>query len=248
MRFASVTQIVIISVLSCAGLFALDYYKNPQLWHHEEPAAANAEQGPQLILYMNHVCLTNCADDLRQALAAVPGLDMAHAATPDQSSSKGQADKQAASLPEFGNDVEIPISSLGDLDLVAVDHALRDKGLVAGRMEIAGIPHLHFEATVENLYCKSCDRSIVERINFLKAKGAGGQFTWLDSVDVKPETNTIVAYARYVEPGKSVDAAELFSGLNEVGYAPRSVRVLTGENMKHTTSAEEAPVAQEHQH
>ena len=32
MKFASVTQILVLIAVACVGLYLLDYYKNPQLW------------------------------------------------------------------------------------------------------------------------------------------------------------------------------------------------------------------------
>jgi hypothetical protein len=234
MKFATATQVIILTVVSCLGLFALDRWKNPQLWQHStEAAAPSGDKGPRLTLWMNHLCCTACLDDVRQALAAVPGVDVTNATTPKQLLTQAQANQQNTSLPDYGNSVGLPVTDIEKLDIVMVDRALRDKGLVAGRMELSGVDHFRLEAKLNHLCCGMCDRATSEAISFLKAKGAGGQFTWLDSLNVDHDNKTIVAYARYLQPGKSVDVNEFLRGLNAVGWAPNSVHVVAGEQMEH---------------
>jgi copper chaperone CopZ len=238
MKFISTRLAIILIIVTCAGLYGLDYYKNPQLWHHEHAMAA-AGQGARLVLWMNHLCCTGCLADIRQALAGVQGVDLANASGPKQLLTQEQANLQSAStsLPDYGNTVELPITDLEKLDLVAIDRALRDKGLVAGRIELAGVEHFRLEATLDHLCCGMCDRAIHERVAFLKSKGLGGQFKWLDSVNVDHEKKTVIAYARFLEPGKTVDVAEFLSGLNYLGYEPHSMRVVPGEHMQHPSNA-----------
>jgi len=79
MKFASVKQIIVLTAITCVGLFALDYYKNPQLWHAR--SVSTARPGVRLTLWMNHLCCLGCLADVRQALAEIPGIDVANAAT-----------------------------------------------------------------------------------------------------------------------------------------------------------------------
>ena len=231
MTFASVKQIVVLVVITCIVLFTVDYFKNPQLWHRQ--SAVMVSPGVRLTLWMNHLCCTGCLADVRQALDGLPGVDLAKATGPQPLLSQAEANAATTSLPDFGNKVELPVTDLAQLDLVAIDRHLRDKGFVAGRMELSGVEHFRLEAMLEHLCCGMCDRSIHERVAFLKAKGQGGQFKWLDSVMVKHETKTVVAYARYLEPGKTVDVAEFLSGLNYLGYEPSSLHIFSGEKMDH---------------
>jgi copper chaperone CopZ len=233
MTFASVKLILAMILVTCAGLYALDYWKNPQLWHRGPAAQPTAEGGPRLKLWMNHLCCTGCLDDVRKALAGVPGLDSANMTGPKDLLTQKAADVPSASLPDYGNSVSVPISEMDKLDLVVVDRALRDKGLVAGRMELSGVPHFRLEALLDHLCCGMCDRSISERISFLKAKGQGGRLKWIESVSVEHEKKTVVAYARFLEPGKTDDVEEFLSGLNFLGFEPQSLRVATGEKMQH---------------
>jgi copper chaperone CopZ len=230
MKFASVKQSLVLIAVTCLGLYLLDYYKNPQLWHPRSVVMASTDKGPRLTLWMNHLCCSGCLDDIRKALAGVGGVDLTNAVAPKSLLSQAEANAMAKSLPDFGNPVELPITDLDKLDLVAIDKALRDKGFVAGRMELGGVQHFRLEAVLDHLCCGMCDRSINERIAFLKAKGQGGQLKWLDSVVVEHEKKTVVAHARFVEPGKSVDVAEFLSGLNYLGYEPSSLRVAVPAN------------------
>src|ERR1700740_2753591 len=138
MKFASLTQILVLIAVTCIGLYLLDYYKNPQLWHSRSVVMASSEKGPRLTLWMNHLCCTGCLDDVRKALTGLPGVDLANASGPKQLLKQSEANAMNASLPDYGNSVELPINDLDKLDLVAVDRALRDKGFVAGRMELGG--------------------------------------------------------------------------------------------------------------
>lgn len=231
MKFASAKQAIFLIVVTCAVLYALDYYKNPQLWHHESHGGSGT--GARLILWMNHLCCTGCLSDIRQALAGIEGVDLANASGPNQLLTQEQANLQSAPLADYGNAVQLPITDLDKLDLVGIDRALRDKGFVAGRMELAGVEHFRLEAVLDHLCCGMCDRAVHERFAFLKSKGLGGHFKWLDSVDVDHEKKTVIAYARFLEPGKTLDVAEFLSGLNYLGYEPRSMRVVLGEHQQH---------------
>jgi hypothetical protein len=46
-------------------------------------------------------------------------------------------------------------------------------------------------------------------------------------------TFRLTAYARYLEPGKSVNVAELVAALNQIGLSPTSLRVVIGEEKGH---------------
>jgi len=241
MKFASVKVILIMTAVTILGLYGLDYWKNPQLWHHEAAAMASPEGGPRLILWMNHLCCTGCLEDVRKALAGTAGVDLEKATGPKELLTQAAANMENATLPDYGNAVTLPISELDKLDLVKVDRALRDKGFVAGRMELSGIPHFRLEAALDHLCCGMCDRSISERMSFLKAKGQGGRLKWIESISVQHEKKTVVAYARFLEAGKTDDVAEFLSGLNFLGFEPQSLRIETAEHMEHPPL--QAPVA-----
>src|SRR5215468_1347059 len=243
MTFASVKQILAMILITCVGLYALDYWKNPQLWHSRSAAMVAPDAGPRLTLWMNHLCCTGCLDDVRKALAGIAGVDLEKATGPKELLTQEVANKEGATLPDYGNSVALPITELDNLDLVAVDRALRDKGFVAGRMELSGVPHFRLEAGLDHLCCGMCDRSISERMGFLKAKGQGGRLKWIESVSVEHEKKTVVAYARFLEAGKTDDLVEFLSALNYLGFEPHSMRIATEEKMQHPIHTQEAPNA-----
>ena len=235
MNFATPRQIVTLVVVITAGCYAFDYYKNPQLWHPATATTTNVDKVARVTLWINHLCCSDCLNDARKALAALPGIDAANVSGPKQLLTRAQADQSTASLPAYGNSLELVVSDANRLDFVALDKALRDQGLVAGRMELSGIEHFRLAAKVEHLCCGMCDRSAHERIAFLKARGQSGQLRWLDSVSVDRDAKTIVAHARYLQAGKNVDVAEFLGALSDVGYAPRSVRILVHERPNFTS-------------
>jgi copper chaperone CopZ len=231
MNFATPRQIITLVVVITAGCYAFDYYKNPQLWHHVTATTTNADadKAARLTLWINHLCCSDCLNDARKALAALPGIDATNVSGPKQLLTQEQADQSTASLPAYGNSLELVVSDADKLDFVALDKVIRDQGLVAGRMELSGIEHFRLAAQVEHLCCGMCERSAHERIAFLKARGQSGQLRWLDSVSVDRDAKTIVAHARYLEAGRNVDVAEFLGALSEIGYAPRSVHILVHE-------------------
>jgi hypothetical protein len=235
MNFATAKQIITLVILITVGCYVFDYYQNPQLRHHVTATSANVDKGARLTLWINHLCCSDCLNDARQALAALPGIDAANAIGPKQLLTRAQADQSTASPAQNGNSIELVVSDAERLDFVALDNALRNKGLVAGRMELSGIEHFRLAAKVEHLCCGMCERSAHERIAFLKARGQSGQLKWLDSVSVDRDAKTIVAHARYLQMGKAVDVTEFLAALNDIGYAPRSVQILVHERANFTS-------------
>jgi len=235
MNFATPRQIVTLVLVITAGCYAFDYYKNPQLWHRITATTTHVDKAARLTLWINHLCCSDCLNDARKALAALPGIDAANVSGPKQLLTRAQADQNTASLSAYGSSLELVVSDADKLDFVALDKAIRDQGLVAGRMELSGIEHFRLAAQVAHLCCGMCERSAHERIAFLKARGQSGQLRWLDSVSVDRASKTIVAHARYLEGGKSVDVAEFLGALSDIGYAPRSVHILVHERPNFTS-------------
>ncbi len=229
MKFATATQIAIIAVITCVGLFALDYWKNPQLWHPDKVAAAAPEDGMHLTLWMNQLRCTECFDTVRQALMTVPGIDAANATTEKKLASETEGEAMTGPQADYGNRVEVHITDPAKLDFVALDRALREKGFVADRIEVSGIPHFRLEASLPYLCPGSCETATRTQMATLKARQMDGQLTWLDSVDVDANRKAVTAYARYLEPGKTVDVTEFESALAHVGYSPSSVRMFPGD-------------------
>lgn len=232
MNFASAKQIVILVVVVVIVCYALDYYMNPQLWHHENAMNASTGKGARLTLHINHLCCADCLSDTRQALAALPGIDPASISSPKQLLTREQADQSTASLADYASSIELIVSDPDKVDLVAMDKVLRDKGMVAGRMELSGLEHFRLAAKVEHLCCGMCARAAPERVAFLRARAQSGQLRWIDSVTVDRDAKTIVAYARYLQAGKAIDVTEFLGALSDSGYAPRSVQIIAHEEEK----------------
>lgn len=237
MKFASATQIAIMAVVVCVGLFGLDYWKNPQLWHPDRVSAAAPEHGVRLTLWMNQLRCADCFDNVRQALATVPGIDAASATTEKQLASEADSAKMSQPMADYSNKIQVQITDPAKLDFVALDRALRDKGFVAERIEVSGIPHFRLQAQLPYLCAGSCESATRTQMETLKARGMNGQFTWLDSIDVNHDRKSVTAYARYLEPGKTVDVTEFETALAHVGYAPNSVRLFPGDEMNHPSGA-----------
>jgi hypothetical protein len=234
MTFASARQIIALVIIIVAFCFVFDYYKNPQLWHHASAVSADADKSARLTVWINHLCCSDCLSDARKALAALPGIDAVNAGGPKQLRTREQADQATTPLPDYGNSLELAVSDADKLDFVAIDKALRDQGLVAGRMELSGIEHFRLAAKVGHLCCGMCQRSAHERIAFLKSRAQSGQLRWLDSVSVDGKSKTIVAHARYLQAGRTVDVAEFLVALNDIGYVPSSVQILVHEHNEYT--------------
>jgi hypothetical protein len=235
MKFASVRQIVALTALWWAALLVIDYFKNPHLWGPAPVSLVADQEGVQVGLWFNHLCCTGCLADVREAVAALPGLG-APTVMGKELVTRAQADAPSAAAYEYGNMVRISVNDLDQLDFVALEDALRAKGFIAARMELGGIPHFRLEADVGHLCCGMCTKATHEDIAFVKARGLGGQLKWLDSMTVDNVRKKVVVYARYLEPGRTVNVAELILGLNHVGWAPRSLHVRVGERRAESSS------------
>jgi hypothetical protein len=222
MRFSNVRQLTVLTLAWALALFAVDYVKNPHLWQRKVRAAAGP--GPRVSLWINHLCCTGCLGDLREALQPLPWVRQA-VTVRGSVVTQETADILHRSLPEYGQWVDLDVLDVSLLDFVALDRAIREKGLVPGRMELSGLEHFRLEAEVPHLCCGMCQRSVEDGIAFVKARGALGQLRWLDSVTVDKTKRRIVAHARFLASESTVNVSEILGGLEEVGLAPRSLRV-----------------------
>lgn len=227
MRFSNVRQVVALTLAWAAGLFVLDYVKNRHLW--QPSAAGPAVAGTHVTLWINHLCCTGCMADVQAALAGLPWAGRMAMVRGGAVLSREQADALGRPLADYGNWVDLEVPDVSRLEFVSLDRALRDKGLVAGRMEFGGMPHFRLEAQVSHMCCGMCERGAEAGLDFARAHSFTGQFKWLDSVTVDRTHKRIMAHARFLDPGKTVDVAEFLSGLDYVGLAPLSVRVVREE-------------------
>jgi hypothetical protein len=219
-RLATRTQLVVMTVAWLGVLLAIDYAKNPHLWA-AEPAAARPPSAA-LSLWVNHLCCTGCLADVRQALAELPWVDPEQIRPRKQVISREHAEV-AGPQGEYGGWVDVGVSDIGGVDFVAVDQALRARGMVASRIEFAGPEHYRLEAKVHHLCCGMC-REAGEGMTTLER--ARTRLRWVDSVTADRAAHTITVHARYQSAGEVVDVADLLGAFDEVGLPPFSLRVL----------------------
>ncbi len=223
-RLATPLQIIALTVAWLAALLLIDYTKNPHLWTKAPPPRPASAP---LSLYVNHLCCTGCLADVRAGLQTLPWVEPEKVRARQ---GKVLTVKEAEALGpagEYGGWVDVQVKDPGSIDFVAVDRALRDKGLVASRMEFGGPPHFRLEAQVAHMCCGICEDA-ARRTTELTRALAAARLLWVDSVTADHAKHLIIVHARYLEPGKTVDVSELLAALDQVGLAPYSLRVQTG--------------------
>lgn len=227
MRLATPLQIAILTVAWLAVLMSIDITKNrhlwPSIWGQPPPQPTSVP----LSLWINHLCCSGCLADVSSALESLAWVEpqsvrarQGELRTPKEAEALGHAG-------EYGGWVDVQVKDPGLIDFVAVDRALRDKGLVASHMELGGVAHFRLEAQVAHMCCGVCEEA-AGRTTELTGALANARLRWVDSVIADRAKHRIVVYARYLEPGKTIDAAELLGAMDQVGLAPLSLRVRTG--------------------
>jgi hypothetical protein len=236
-RLATPFQIAILIVAWLAVLVLIDYKKNPHLWGKAQSPPPPASV--PLSLWVNHLCCSGCMADVRAALGTLgwiePGTVQARA---EKLGEDGQADA-LRSVGDFGGWVDIRGIDPARIDFVALDRALREKGLVASRMEFGGAAHFRLEAQVAHMCCGACEDAARRTVTLSRALSAG-RLLWVDSVTTDRARHRVVVYARYLEPGQTVDVAELLGAMEQVGLVPFSLRTLTGPEQANRGGMEQA--------
>jgi hypothetical protein len=118
--------------------------------------------------------------------------------------------------------VDVGVTRLEDVDFVEIDRVLREKGMVASRMELRGPPHFRLEAKVRHLCCGMC-RDATERIPALDR--ARTRLRWVDSISADRAQHKVTVHARYRAADEAVDVAELLGAFDEVGLPAFSLKV-----------------------
>lgn len=223
-RLATPLQIAALTAAWLATLLVIDYTKNPHLWNTASPRPATSVP---LSLWVNHLCCSGCLSDVTAALEALPWVGPGQVRarqgtlpTPKEAEARGPGG-------EYGGWVDVQVKDPTLIDFVAVDRALRDKGLVVSRMELGGLEHFRLEAQVAHLCCSVCSDAAQHAMELSRALSAM-RLGWVDSVTADHVQHRIVVYARYLEPGKTIDVAELLGALDQIGLAPFSLRAVAG--------------------
>lgn len=228
-RLASNAQILAMAVVWLAACMGIDYTFNRHLW------AGTVEAPPAsvpLSLRINHLCCTGCLDDVKSALAELPWLKDAPMTVREGNLRTQEQADVAGPAGDYGGWLDIAVAHLGQIDFVAIDHALRAKGLLASQMQFGGVRHFRLEAMVRHMCCGMCKDATERMLELGKLKQAG-RLRWLDSVTAERATGKLVIHARYLEPDERIDATELLAAMDEIGLPPFTVKVVVG--------AEEAP-------
>ena len=115
------------------------------------------------------------------------------------------------------------VTNIKDIDFVEVDRILREKGMVASRIEFSGPEHFRLEAKVRHLCCGMC-KDATERVPALDR--ARTRLRWVDSITADRATHSVTVHARYQGTDDAIDVAELLGAFDEVGLPPSSLKVL----------------------
>jgi hypothetical protein len=119
--------------------------------------------------------------------------------------------------------VDVGVTSIKEIDFVEIDRVLRDKGMVASRVEFSGPEHFRLEAKVRHLCCGMC-KDATDRIPTLDR--ARTRLRWVDSITADRAGHSVTVHARYQNAGDSIDVADLLGAFDEVGLPAFSLKVL----------------------
>jgi hypothetical protein len=232
MKFASVRQIVILTLLWTAALFIADSVMHPSTLAAivcSTPAAVATEEKPRVTLSLNHVCCSGCLDDLRVALA---GLSWIRNVRLSDGRVPAKSEVEAGLISDTGSAhrVEIEVARVEGLDFVVLKSAVRRAGFAVERMEVSGVPHYHFEVDLPHFCCRVCSLAATKETDSVRILRGSGRFQWLDSITVNKPRKRLIAYARY---GQTANVSELEEALDWMGFAPSSIRLsVEGENVR----------------
>jgi len=223
-KLATSAQVLAMAVAWLAACLGIDYTFNRHLW-------AGAVEAPPvsspLSLRINHLCCTGCLDDVRKALEELPWLkDAPMKVRKGRLRTQEQADV-AGPAGDYGGWLDIAVSSIGQIDFVALDQALRARGFVAAQMQFGGPRHFRLEGHVRHLCCGMC-RDAAERMPELGKTRQIGRLRWLDSVTGERSSAKVVFHARYLEPNERIDVSELLGAMDEIGLPPFTLKVVVG--------------------
>ena len=154
-RLATPVQMVVMTIAWLGVLVAIDYAKNPRLRQGEMTPAKR--ETTALSLWINHLCCTSCLGQVHDALATIPWIDPQHIRPREQVKSNEQA-QAAGPTTDDGGWIDVGVADLKGLDFVEIDHALREHGMVASRIEFGGPQHFRLEARVR--CCGMCQEAM----------------------------------------------------------------------------------------
>ena len=220
-KLATRTQMVVMTVAWLGVLVGIDLWKNP----HLRAAERTQDKAPRtaISLWINHLCCTGCLGEVRDALASVPWIDANQIRPRQNVVSREQADEHPTPQSDYGGWVDVGVTNIKEIDFVEIDRVLREKGMVASRVEFSGPEHFRLEAKVRHLCCGMC-KDATDRIPALDP--ARMRLRWVDSITSDRAQHSVTVHARYQAAGEAIDVAELLGAFDEVGLPAFSLKVL----------------------
>ena len=220
-KLATRTQMVVMTVAWLGVLVGIDLWKNP----HLRAAERTPDKAPPtaISLWINHLCCTGCLGEVRDALASVPWIDANQIHPRQNVVSREQADEHPTPQSDYGGWVDVGVTNIREIDFVEIDRVLREKGMVASRVELRGPEHFRLEAKVRHLCCGMC-KDATDRIPGLDRTRL--RLRWVDSITSDRAQHSVTVHARYQGAGEAVDVAELLGAFDEVGLPAFSLKVL----------------------
>jgi hypothetical protein len=174
-RLNKVQQVIFIMIVWAIGLIAIDKKLNT---HPERTSAPPTAGKPQITMTFEHFCCESCYDGMFASVKHYPWLSKpkviqkSEAGLPTESSASNtevklpsveQANDRANS-GQSQSDTGYEGSAMADLnteqlsliDFVALDHTVRDEGMVMKGLKLSGIPHFVLVASGLHICCNMC--------------------------------------------------------------------------------------------
>lgn len=214
LRFATPTQVLIMSIAWLAVCFAIDYTFNPQLW------ARTSEAPPPsvpLSLHFHHLRCKGCTDDIQKALGTLPWLEGAPMTV------RASGDDTIAG--NYAGWLDISVQEIAQIDFIALDQALRQEGYVVSQLQFGGLRHFRLEGKARHL-CSPTGQEGCEPLPDVGTVRRGERLKWLDSMTTDATGSTVVFHVRYQQPNDRIDVKELFTAMDEYGMYPYTLHVV----------------------
>jgi hypothetical protein len=227
MTFASARQIIVMTLVTAALLFAIDRIKNPHpAVIADDHLSLSAEtENAAIHLWLTGECFDGCRTGLGEALSELPWLE-----APETVEHKPSAATDAGSdgpIKRQGREVVVrikdPARNLKSIDFVTVLAALHKSGFAASQMEFSGLKHYRLVADLPHLCSPECVSGTRQAMDDLvRASRPKGWFRWLDSYTFDGVNQALLFYPRM---GETVDIMEVLGAINSIGFEPSALSV-----------------------
>lgn len=215
LRFATMTQVLAMTLAWTAVCFGIDYTFNPQLWRRTVDAApANVP----LSLHFHHLRCTGCLGDIQRALGTLPWTKDAAMAVRTSGDDTIQGN--------YAGWLDIGVKDPSQIDFIALDQALRREGYVASQIDLGGLRHFRLEGKARHL-CSPGANTGCEPLPDAATVRRGDRLQWLDSMSTDATGQTVSFYVRLQKPTDRIDVKELFAAMDDYGMYPYTLHVVT---------------------